>query len=439
MVDKENLGENIPQNDLTDNATKGVENISAAEANDTAGFTGAYDDFNYLLGEDGFSLGGDEEKTEEEKPQKYKPNKGKKAKKKMAKGIKTAIWIVSILAVSVLLAATIILAAVEFLGIGPNKGDIVTIVINKGMTTDDIATELKEKGVINSEIGFKLYTKISGNDGTYTPGSRTFKDELGYSDIAKLLQKPGMTNPTVKVTIPEQADIDDIMSILEEKGVCKKTDFRKAVKEGTYDFEFLKGIPIDKVYYRFEGYLFPDTYEFYASGDEENPNNYTSLQCAEIAIRKMLKNTDDKLATLKEGIDKSEYSLHEIMTLASVIELEASASPNDMPSVAAVFYNRLEGKNWQGPRMLQSDPTMKYPYGEGQYNTYKIEGLPPGPLCAPSLAAIKAAVYPTENFSATYFVTDSEMKFYFNNSLSGHNQTIAKLKREGKWFVDPDL
>ena len=76
---------------------------------------------------------------------------------------------------------------------------------------------------------------------------------------------------------------------------------------------------------------------------------------------------------------------------------------------------------------------MKYPYGNGRYNTYKNEGLPPGPLCAPSESAILAAAFPEENFTATYFVTDDEMNFYFNNSLAAHTQTIANLKSQGKW------
>ena len=107
-----------------------------------------------------------------------------------------------------------------------------------------------------------------------------------------------------------------------------------------------------------------------------------------------------------------------------------------MPKVAAVFYNRLESPDWLGPRKLESDPTMKYPYGNGRYNTYETEGLPPGPLCAPSENAILAAASPEENFTATYFVTDNKMNFYYNNSLSAHQKTINKLKAEGKWYIE---
>ncbi len=416
-----------PEAEYTD--TPAMNNQSSEENTEVK--TGVYDDFNYLLGENGFDILEEPEPVyRSDKPKKSRKNK---TRKKMARGFKTAIWIVSILIISVCLAGLLILTAVEILGIGPNKGDTVTIVVEKGMSTSDIANELKDQGVINSAIGFRIYSKLGGHDGKYMAGSRTFKDELGYGDIIDMLQKPGKTNPTVTVTIPEQASMDDIIKLLVDNGVCTKEDFRNAVKNGTYDFDFIDEIPVDKVYYKFEGYLFPDTYVFYCADTSESSDTYTSAECAELAIRKMLSNTNAKLEPLMEDIEKSNYSLHEIMTMASIVELEASAAPDEMSNVAAVFYNRLEGKNWEGPKKLQSDPTTKYPYGEGRYNTYESEGLPPGPLCSPSLNAIKGAVYPTENFTATYFVTDDVMDFYYNNSLAAHNQIIASLKNQGKW------
>ena len=105
----------------------------------------------------------------------------------------------------------------------------------------------------------------------------------------------------------------------------------------------------------------------------------------------------------------------------------------DREKVASVFYNRLEGINWDGPKFLQSDPTTFYPYGDGKYNTYKTEGIPVGPLCAPSIECIKAAIDPDRSCKAVYFVTDKSMKFYYNETLSGHNKTVAELKRTGNW------
>ena len=387
------------------------------------------DDFDYLLGENGFVIPEDDQDTvSSTDPVKRKNQKAMKRRSTAKKGAKTIIWIVVIFLVSVLLAFTILLFASEFLGIGLNRGSQCVVEIEKGMSTAQIASELKEQKAISSELLFRLYSKLAGKDGTYQYGVYTFNNELGYGDIAEMLQTEGAVAESVRVTIPEQASIDDIMQLLADAGVCTKADFRNAVKNGKYDFDFVDEIPVAQVHYKFEGYLFPDTYDFY---------NYDSKECAELAIRKMLQNLDNKLTDeVRKQIKDSGYTIHEVLTMASVVELEASASKKDMPKVAAVFYNRLESPSWQGPRRLESDPTMKYPYGNDRYNTYKTEGLPPGPLCAPSESAILAAASPEKNFTATYFVTDNVMNFYYNNSLSAHQKTINNLKSQGKWYVE---
>lgn len=387
--------------------------------------TTAADDFNYLIGEDnGFDVSSLEESNSDAPIFRASREAKKKQKaKKTALRIKNIVWIIVIFAISIVLAFSIILFASEYLGIGFGKTGQCTIEIDKGMGTAQIAAELKEAGAINSSFMFRVYSKLSGNDGTYQYGVYTFSNELGYSDIVDMLQTEGASAETVQVTIPEMSRMDQIMEILEEKGVCTKADFRNAVLNGEYNFDFVKDIPEKEVYYKFEGYLFPDTYEFYC---------YDSAECAELAIYKMLENTDKKLtADVREKIKASGYSIHEVLTMASIVELEASASVEEMPNVAAVFYNRLV---WDEPKLLGSSPTADYPFGDGRYDTNKKEGLPPGPLCAPSENAILAAVNPTENFTATYFVTDDEMKFYYNNSLAAHNQTIANLKKQGKWL-----
>ena len=384
------------------------------------------DDFDYLLGENGFEIPNDdlyENETDESTPSRRKSEKSQRRRNGAKKSIKTVIWIIVIFAISILLALTILLLASEFLGIGLNRGNQCVVEIEKGVGTAKIAAELKEQGAISSELLFRLYSKVTGKDGTYQYGVYTFKNELGYGEIAEMLQAEGAVAQSVKVTIPEQASMDDIMKILEESGVCTKSDFRNAVKNGKYDYDFVAEIPVSEVHYKFEGYLFPDTYEFY---------NYDSAECAELAIRKMLQNLDNKLTEeVREQIKQSGYTIHEVLTMASVVELEASASTKDMPKVAAVFYNRLK---WDEPKKLGSSPTMDYPFGDGKYDTNVNEGLPPGPLCAPSEKAILAAANPTKDFTATYFVTDSDMNFYYNNSLAAHNQTIQNLKKQGKWL-----
>lgn len=379
------------------------------------------DNFSYILGEDNFTLAS-EETTENI----YRAPRSKaKSQKAKTKKFGSVLWVLVICAVSVFLAAFILIFSSEYLGIGFGKGGECIVDIRSGMSTAQIAEELENSGAINNALMFRLYSKFAGKDGTYKYGVYTFKNELGYKELATMLQTDGAKAETVRVTIPEGSTVDDIIKLLETNNICSRQDFRNAVlSESFNDFDFVAAIPKDKVYYQFEGYLFPDTYDFYCYEDK--------AECAKLAIRRMLENTSAKLtSSVREQAEKMGRSLHEVLTMASIIELEASSSPEEMANVSAVFYNRL---SWDEPHFLGSSPTADYPYGDGRYDTNQNEGLPPGPLCAPSAKAIEAAVNPTENFTATYFVTDSEMNFYYNNTLAAHNKTIANLKNKGKWL-----
>ena len=175
------------------------------------------------------------------------------------------------------------------------------------------------------------------------------------------------------------------------------------------------------IYYKFEGYLLPDTYYFYKNDD---PNR---------VLQKFLDNLESKFPQkMRDDAKAKGYTTSQILTMASIIELESCGYYDEMSKIAAVFYNRLN--QWPaGQRKLQSDPTMNYPYGDGAYNTYEVEGLPPGPLCNPTKAAIEAAVYPEENFDYYFFVTDKNFKFYYNKTDAEHTRTIANLKRQKLW------
>ena len=118
--------------------------------------------------------------------------------------------------------------------------------------------------------------------------------------------------------------------------------------------------------------------------------------------------------------------------MASVIELEASnADYADKQKVSAVFWNRIE--DWGDRAYLQSDPTKNYKYNKDFYDTYKAVGLAPGAYCSPSIDSIKAALNPDAACNAYYFVTDKNMKYYYNEDYSGHKSIINQLKRNGLW------
>lgn len=349
----------------------------------------------------------------------------KKKKRNSKKIILSVFWIIFILAISLTLAVGGIYCVIDYMGLGSSEK--ITVTVEEGESLDDITAELHEKGAVKIPMLFKFYAGTKDYYEQFTVGAHTFNTDIGYSGIiAQLTTVEGYTTETVKVEIPLAATVDDIAELLAEKGVCSEKDFYDEVDNGTFDFDFIKDIPIKKVHYRLEGYLYPDTYEFY---------KWNSKDGAHFAIKKMLENFNEKFSDeYKTRAEKMGYSLHEMLTLASVVELECCGYDAEYKNVAAVFYNRLE--NWgEEPKMLGSSPTADYPYGGGNYDTNKIEGLPPGPLCSAGLSAIKGVLYPNEDMDKKYFyfVTDSDFKFYYTSTLQEHNDTIYRLQVNGKW------
>lgn len=360
-------------------------------------------------------------------PEEVKAEKPTKKKKKGKLAIKSVIWIVSVVIVSVGFAALILSGISDYLGIGPGRGKEIVIEVKQGSSSAKIAQTLKEEGVIKSELLFRLFSKIKGYDGRFKYGVYLLSDEEGYSSIAGKLINDGAKAETVTVMIPEMSTVDDIIELLVDAGVSTKSELIKAIEEVSYSHDFIKNIPSEQVYWRLEGYLFPETYSFYC---------YDEQECAKLAVMTMLDELDNRITDDMEEKAKSlGYSLHEILTLASIIELEAgSAEFEDKQKVAEIFYNRL--KDWDAP-YLQSNPTRDYPYGEGKYNTYETQGLPIGPLCSPSMESIKAALNPsTSQPGYYYFITDKFMNFYYNKTLAAHENKNRELINKGIYYPD---
>lgn len=397
-----------------------------------------FNDDDFVIGK-GFSL--DELESPKSKKRKLNKKRGKNA-------LKNIIWIFCIIIVSVTLAVLLLRAGADYLGISTEKGRDVHVQISKGASIEEISKELKDAGVIKMPWLFKTYSKIKGYDARYQDGLHTISTESGYAQIAdELVRQKGYEAKRVKVTIPEGTGINDyihivngeektvkgIVTILDEKDVCKPEDFYKALDEVKLNTKLLKNCNTDKTYYALEGYLFPDTYEFYAY-DSTND----STECARMVIQKIIENTENKITDeMYEKAEKMGYSINEILTMASIIQMEAGNSEKAMPDVASVFYNRLDSKDFS---TLGSSPTCYYGYSfgkrdDGRYDTYKIKGLPPGPLCSPGLAAIKAALSPSDT-SYYYFLTDSNGKFYFHKTYNQQQAKESELRKNGMWIEE---
>ena len=380
------------------------------------------------------------------------PIKNKRTRKKKKSVIGNTIWIGGIILLSVAIAFSAIYPFADFFGIGFGRGEEVQMDVPYGSSTAVIAEKLEETGAVKIPLLFRVYSKLKGYDSKYKYGLYTFNTEAGYDRLAEMLMYDGAKAKSVSVTIPEGTGINDythivdgeektvkgIATILEEKGVCKKKDFIYALGEIEFDTDLLKNCNVGKTYYSLEGYLFPDTYDFYAP-DGDLDSTKSTVEYARLAIEKMIKQTESKITpSMYKRAEKMGYSMNEILTMASIIQMESGQNTDEMPSVAAVFYNRLKSKDFS---TLGSSPTCYYGESfrkdDGRYNTYDIKGIPPGPLCSPGLAAINAALNPSDGMDGIfYFVTDKDGKFYYSKTGKEHTAIIDKLQNEDNWVYE---
>ncbi len=395
---------------------------------------------NFNINDDDFIIG---KGFNVEEPEQNKKGKRRKSKKG-ATVVKNIIWIICIIVVSVALAGTAVMGLFDYAGLGFGRGERKELDIPRGTPTVTIAEKLQESGAVKMPILFRVFSKLKGYESQYKYGLYTFNTDIGYSGIADMLMNDGQKAESVTVTIPEGTGIKDythivdgekktikgIATILEENGVCSKDDFFYALNEVELDTKLLKNCNDGKTYYTLEGYLFPDTYNFYS---------YDSAECARMVVEKMIQQTEKKITEdMYERAEELGYSMNEILTMASIIQMESGQKTEEMANVAAVFYNRLGSKDFA---TLGSSPTCYYGESfkndDGRYDTYKAKGLPPGPLCSPGLDAIKAALYPaTDKEGYFYFVTDKNSNFYFHKTMAEQNATIAKLQQGDNWVYE---
>ncbi len=370
--------------------------------------------------------GTDEYAEEEEEYEEVRPVKRKKRKKRgHGHIIFGLLFSVIIISVSILAAAVILKCAKEFLGIG--KSDIEIVVdIPMNSSTLDIAEQLYNEGIIADTSLFRLFSKLKGADGTFIAGTHKVSPKMDYSTLIETLQEEAENKrETADVVFPEGITLIDAAARLEEKGVCNAEEFIDVFNSSEFGFDFEDKVKISSMkFYKMEGYLFPDTYQFYL---EEDPR---------VVAKKIYKNFEARITPDLYGrMEDLDMELEEVLTLASIVQAEA-ANTKDMKKVASVFYNRLNNPN-EYP-LLQSDPTTNYveeiiiPYSEVQseklniaYDTYKGAGLTPGPICNPGLDAIDAVLYPAET-DYYYFCSNLETgEFFYAETLEEHEQNLV--------------
>ena len=343
----------------------------------------------------------------------------------------------------------LVLLAMIFLGgfiynyeLSPVSRDSEKVIVEiKEGSIYSIGDTLYKEGLIRNTLIFKVYVKVNGVN-SLKASTYELDKNMSLKEIIKVLEAGNGYNPDeITITFKEGLNVRKIAKLVEENTNNSYDDFMKLMNDSDFidkkidEYWFLTdSIKNSKIYYPLEGYLFPETYAFL--------NKDVTV---EDIVDTMLKEMGKVLEGYKDKIENSEYNIHELMTLASIVELEG-ASADDRASVAGVFYNRLHD-GW----VLGSDVTTYYYLKiddfkqslNGNKNLYTCDnayntrctscaGLPVGPISNPGKESIDAVInYKKHNYY--YFVADCNKKTYLNKDATGHYNTIQKLKNEGNW------
>lgn len=318
------------------------------------------------------------------------------------------------------------------------KSEEVTFTVNENETFSTLSDDLKKENLIKSEFFYKIYIKLN-KPNNLQKGIYKLNRNMGVSDIVKMLGNGTTYSESIRLTFREGLNMRKIINVITTNTNIKEQDILNKLNDKAYldklitNYWFLKAdIKNNDIYYSLEGYLYPDTYEFKKDAKIED------------IIETMLDNTEKKLEKYKNNFFNSKYTVHQIMTLASIVELESVG--NDRNGVAGVFYNRLNN-NWSlgsdvttyyGAKVDMSERDL-YKAEIDTYNAYntrssKMAGkLPVGPICNPSIISIEATLNPTSS-NYFYFVADKNKKTYFTKTYNEHLNLVAKLKKEGLWY-----
>ncbi len=287
--------------------------------------------------------------------------------------------------------------------------------IMPGHNFSDVFKELCNSGIVAYSYRFKLLAVIRGYDKRIKFGEYLLSPSMTPSEILTIMTKGKVR--LNKLTIPEGYNIEQIATAVFQAEIEDEKSFLKAAKNSSLAAQMK--ITADT----FEGYLFPDTYYF--------PKNTTPKTIISTMVNRFRTIFTDEFAKQAEKLG---FSIHQIVTLASIIEKETGAS-EERPVISSVFHNRLK-KNMR----LESDPTVIYGIDgfngnitkkdlkkPSPYNTYLIRGLPPGPISNPGLKALEAALYPAET-DFLYFVSKKNKTHKFSTNIRDHNKAVYKYQ-----------
>lgn len=311
--------------------------------------------------------------------------------------------------------------------------------VSSGMTGYMVFDELESKNIIRSSLFMKLYSKLTSVN--IEAGTYQISASMSVSEILNVLNSGSTDNrEEVKFTFKEGRNIRQLVSDLTSVTDITEEEVYNTLSDSEFinslidNYWFLTSDILDEnIYYSLEGYLYPNTYMIYKN------STFKSV------VYKMLDEMDAKLTPIKKDIQDSSYSVHELLTLASIVEQEGSLG-SDRKGIAGVFTNRLNN-GWDLGSCVTTYYGSKVLMGERDLYQYEIDdctnkyntrcssnvGLPIGPICNASIESIEASLNPSKN-NYYYFVSDKNNNTYFSRTYNEHLNTISRLQREGIWY-----
>lgn len=340
--------------------------------------------------------------------------------------------------VAVSLAAVIFVLALAGLGgylyissalkpVDPENKDVIKVEIPRGSGISLISQTLEDNGVVKNAKVFKYYVKFKNESG-FQAGTYNLTQSMTIQEIIDHI-KNGRVAETYRITIPEGRDLQQISEVIADKTGKKSKDVLAVINKNGFIKEMMNTYPdlltddiLDKdIKYPLEGYLYPATYSFY----EEDPT-------IESIVSHMIKKSNDIIMKYKDEMAKGKWTPHALLTMASLIEEEATEKV-DRDKISAVFRNRIEKD-----MPLQTDPTVLYALGEHKdrvtykdlevdspYNLYRNKGLTPGPISNAGETSIQAALHPAD-IDDLYFLATKSGEVLFNKTLEEHNKDKAE-------------
>ena len=340
---------------------------------------------------------------------------------------RTVVYLACVVLVSCLLAGVGWLMVNDLCSL--NKAPVeVDIVVEEGDSLSDVATKLKDAGLVNSKSFFKLTSGLLHYKRYVEPGTYKLNSDMDFRALIlnmhnwkrDQMEAQGL----VQITIPEGYSVRQIIDLLAQNGVATVAELEDAC--ANYDFEnysFLTSDTLGSID-RMEGFLFPTTYTF--------DKNKSAVYAVDTMLTMFVNEISQQML---EDIKKSPYDLRQIITMASLIERESIGDDTERKNISSVIHNRLENPNSEkGGRLLQLCSSINYIMVhdgvktfdtaiDHPYNTYIHEGLTPGPICNPGLSAIKAAIYPADT-DYYFFALGTDKKSHFFSDYNEHLRFI---------------